>query len=292
LLRVGLVTPVAAIRLRGSLMGAMLAWTALIAMSANLTQSLILTPSWYNTQAFSTATLKKTASFTPDRWQSSSTNRGSSTFEYRVEFNIDVVLKSGASESGTIDVSILIDDATKAWASLDIAKGGWELVVGNGDPVHQDYDFDSKAALKLYAAAGLDVKRPALIREANQVAYLVGIALTGPEKLEDATTSRPTAGKTTDTGGLTWRSGGTTYPTRVAPRFSVPPQFLVLWGVAAGTYIIGIPLIVCRRARAVSTSHSSRTPTSTNPSASLPSTSEPLNPPPSPHPAPSSPPAA
>ncbi|MBL1217748.1 MAG: hypothetical protein D8M59_09655 [Planctomycetes bacterium] len=256
LTKVGLLTRRAAMRLRGTMFGLIVGWTVIVATVTfpvgGVVMSIMMSGAAFGMAGMPTS-LTKTQTFAPPQEWDADAGAYVSAAPYRVLFDIDVTTDGIQQRptTGTIDVSILRGDTKSATLSIDM-EAACELHASDGALITTYSDFDEKAALGLYAEAGLDTSNQQLADEAAELAILAQSAMNMPTYFEQMPSMGLSVGGTSP--GPVFTAQGGQVSLQTGP--GTGDTFGTVLGVVAlivlfflAVYIVGLVLLIRRRCR-------------------------------------------
>lgn len=252
--RVGMVTPSLAVRLRGGLTSALIAWTALSGVAATVLFTVAQQAAW-STASSGFGTTVTTRTMEPVKASGGLGRVDSSKLDYRVE----VVTTSAQGGSATPADSVRFEirkNGTRNGAVLEIdgADGSFTIKSLDGKSLGTGTTFTSTDADTMFKAADLDITYPAVRASVTSFTSTVQRAAQDPGTLERQSTNWEDQASV---GEL--RFGGSSSSTSGGGMTGPPSMWTMGWvriGSVAGVvvYVVGLALITARYRRLVSRS--------------------------------------
>lgn len=204
--RVGITTPGMAIRLRGSLGLALIAWTTLVLVGACFSHGWLEQRAWatafYGSSGAPVSGARQTehlaTDFTPMDMGFSSFSGGQNPTSlpkeelgYRISLTLDTVMNGDAVESGTCLMKLRRSGEPESLPlTIDLADGSFTIKDAEGKEIAKgaggkDAKVDDAAIEKWFKAAGLDPDGPAVKRSMKDAAKIARYARADPAAIDE-----------------------------------------------------------------------------------------------------------
>lgn len=257
LLRCGITTRSAAVRLASSLPAALTGWTFIVLSIAvvilqivsvvGLTQSVASGMNYTSNHIF--------APVPPANPNPAPGSAAVPNTDFRLTINIDIVGTIGQpATSGDITLELTANNAAATFTFADASTNDWVLTDGAGATLASGRNIRSDDVLDAFRAVGLDpAAHPDVSDYADRIETLAAAALTNPHTY-DSVAARSTVNLPPGVGTLRQVGGSSGYASPTAFTTTSPADLiapLIIGGVAVSFWILGIVLITRRRARLI-----------------------------------------
>jgi hypothetical protein len=270
--KVGISTPSMAGRLRGSLVLALLAWTALCMLGVGYVYRLLeqrANDAYQVAYAAATAppppqtrmSEQSSWEYAPGTWvsQGSITEEERAAANYRVSIRTDLITDKGKIESGTGTMEVR-PNGQSGGSELAVAfgKGSYELKDAAGKEIAKGDAVSEDVIRRLYGAAGLDTENAVVRRGMEDSLKLAGFIKNDPGAFR-ATYSQPESGVVGRLraiggggGGKNWLPNPTpTKPPPARPNGPTPGDMMIAGPIVLAVYAAGCWFIAWRHRRLV-----------------------------------------
>lgn len=191
--KVGISTPSMAVRLRGSIVLALLAWSTLVALAAGYTNGWLERRAWTRAMTITAAApapVKQTESYSTDlspwggMFQSMSSRR-EKNLDFRVSLQLDLVTDAGEAESGTCVMKLRKTGAKESYTlTIDVVEGSYAVTDGDDKELDKGPEVDDAAIKRWFEAAGLETDGRLIKQAMADCAEIAELAVTDPTAIQ------------------------------------------------------------------------------------------------------------